>query len=225
MAWTLDLAFERRIPGRARLLGEFVLFYLCVPVAMALFMPPLALFPVLLTLTAGGLGLLHVTEGFRWNDLIRGIRGIDLRLVLGFAAVTVLIVLGTEMLAFPEGAPGLARGNPLLLLSILLLYPLLSALPQEIVFRALFFRRYGPILPGPRAAIVINAACFSLAHLMYWSLIVTILTFLGGIVFAWGYELRRNFPLAVVLHAVAGWILFTGGLGMLFYSGNVVRPF
>ncbi|MBL3571118.1 hypothetical protein BV509_07045 [Rhodovulum sulfidophilum] len=225
MAWTLDLSLETRVPSRGRLWGEFVVFYLLTPLGMALLMPPQALFPVLLSLTAMGLLLLQVTEGFRWSDLIRGLSRIDPWLVLGFSAVTTLIVGTLTMLVVPQEALALVRTNPALLGSILLFYPPLSALPQEIVFRALFFRRYGPILPDLRHAIVLNAAVFSLAHLMYWSVVVSALTFLGGIVFAWAYEARRNFPLAVVLHAVAGWILFIGGLGILFYSGNVVRPF
>ena len=66
---------------------------------------------------------------------------------------------------------------------------------------------------------------FSLAHLMYWSWVVAAFTFLGGLVFAVSYRVRRNFPEAVVVHGVAGVILFWLGLGVVFYSGNVVRPF
>jgi membrane protease YdiL (CAAX protease family) len=93
------------------------------------------------------------------------------------------------------------------------------------VYRPLFFRRYGAILPRLTPAIWLNAALFSLAHLMYWSWIVTAMTFSGGLAFAWAYEARRNFPMAVVLHAVAGVVVFLLGLGVFFYSGNVRRPF
>ena len=51
------------------------------------------------------------------------------------------------------------------------------------------------------------------------------MTFAGGLVFAWAYEARRNFPMAFVLHAVSGVIVFAMGLGVFFYSGNVERPF
>jgi membrane protease YdiL (CAAX protease family) len=60
---------------------------------------------------------------------------------------------------------------------------------------------------------------------MYWSWIVAAMTFAGGIAFAWAYARRGSFPLAVVLHAVAGQIVFLLGLGMFFYSGTVERPF
>lgn len=50
------------------------------------------------------------------------------------------------------------------------------------------------------------------------------LTFVGGWIFARAY-LRHGFPAAWLLHALAGNLLFTVGMGAYFYSGNVVRPF
>ena len=94
------------------------------------------------------------------------------------------------------------------------------------MFRPLFFRRYGSLLPDGRVApIVLNAAIFSFAHLMYWSWVVAAMTFAGGLAFAWSYRVRGNFPEAVVSHSVAGIIVFVLGLGVFFYSGNVERPF
>jgi hypothetical protein len=94
-------------------------------------------------------------------------------------------------------------------------------LPQELVFRVLFFRRYGGLMPGRAAALAVNAGVFSFAHLMYWNWPALVLT----LVFAWAYERQGNFPAAVLLHALAGWILFTLGLGVFFYAGFVERPF
>jgi membrane protease YdiL (CAAX protease family) len=214
-----------RTAGRARLRAEFAALYLVAPVVMAVALPPSAMFPALFGVTAAGLLLLHLTPGFRWHDLTRGWSRISWRLVLALAAVTAAGGYAVMALTAPGAIFGLARGNPALLAMIAVLYPVLSALPQEIVFRPLFFRRYGPILPSLRPAIVLNAAVFSFAHLMYWNWIVALMTFAGGLVFAYAYEVRRNFPEAVVLHAVAGVIAFALGLGVYFYSGNVVRPF
>jgi membrane protease YdiL (CAAX protease family) len=89
----------------------------------------------------------------------------------------------------------------------------------------LFFRRYGPLMPGRPAGLAINAAVFSLAHLMYWNAPALILTFLGGLAFGYAYEWRQSFPAAVLLHAIAGWILFSLGLGVFFFTGMTARPF
>jgi membrane protease YdiL (CAAX protease family) len=211
--------------GRARLWVEFMLLFLIAPVVMAVALPPSAMFSALFAVTAVGVVLLHRTPGFRWHDLTRGWDRISWRFVLVFAVATVACGATVMALIAPSALFGLVRSNPGLMVMIALLYPVLSALPQEIVFRPLFFRRYGPILPGLNAAVVLNAAVFSLAHLMYWNWIVAAMTFSGGLAFAWAYEARRNFPEALVLHAVAGVIAFALGLGILFYSGNVVRPF
>ncbi|MCX7644794.1 MAG: CPBP family intramembrane metalloprotease [Rhodobacteraceae bacterium] len=210
---------------RAWLRAEFVLFFLALPVAVAVLLPPSAMFPVLFGVTGLGLVLLHLTPGFRWRDLTRGWNRIDWPVVALAAAGTFAVGWAVMMATAPGSAFALVRSNPALMAMIALLYPLLSALPQEIVFRALFFRRYGPILPSLRPALVLNAAVFALAHLMYWSGIVAAMTFAGGLLFAWACEVRRNFPMAVVMHAVCGVIVFLLGLGVYFYTGNVTRPF
>lgn len=210
---------------RRRLWAEFVLLFAAAPLAMATLLPPRAMFPALFGLTAVGIVLLQLTPGFRWRELSRGWGRIDWRFVGLFVAVTVALTAAVVAGFAPQDAFGLLRANPAMMAVIALLYPVMSALPQEIVFRPLFFRRYSAILPPLRAAIPLNAALFSLAHLMYWSWIVAVMTFGGGLVFAWAYEARRSFPMAFVLHALAGVILFLMGLGVFFYSGNVQRPF
>ena len=218
-----------RAPDIRRRRIEFLLIYVVAPVVMAVFLPAKWMFPALFLITIAGIFLLVATPGFRWRELLRGWRlafaPANLALMLAFALVAAfasyLILRATR----PEALFSLIRHRPLLMAMIFALYPWLSALPQEILYRVLFFRRYASLMPGPRAAILINAALFSFAHLMYWSWIVAILTFAGGIMFAWVYEAQGNFVLAFLLHAIAGWVLFAFGMGLYFYAGNAVRPF
>jgi membrane protease YdiL (CAAX protease family) len=209
---------------RTALWAEFLALFVAVPVALALLLPSGTMFPVLFAATLLGLWLLHRTPGFRWSDLWQGAEEVTWLRLMGFGAVTLAVSVAVLLAVAPESLFALLRGQPLLWLAVVGLYPVLSALPQELLFRPLFFRRYRPILPR-RGADLCNAALFSLAHLMYWSWIVAVLTFAGGLVFAWAYRRRGSFPLAVALHAVAGIVLFTAGMGMFFYSGNVDRPF
>lgn len=204
---------------------EFIGLFVAVPIILAVFLPPSAMLPVLLVVTVVGAILLHRTPGFHWRELAQGWREIDWRIVATFSIVTACVSLAVVALVVPDAFLILCRFNPVAWLAVILLYPFLSALPQEVLFRPLFFRRYGAILPHGRSALVLNAAIFSLAHLLYWNWIVATMTFVGGLAFAWAYEARGSFPLAVVLHAVAGNILFTVGTGMLFYTGTIVRPF
>ncbi|MBW4981035.1 CPBP family intramembrane metalloprotease [Mameliella sp. CS4] len=205
---------------------EFACFFAVIPAVIALAFPPDMMFPLLFGFTALGVVLLHITPGFDWRSLGIGAARVDWRLVAGFAAVTAVTGYAVVQMTAPEAAFALIRLNPALMLMIAALYPFLSALPQELVFRPLFFRRYGGLLPGGTwPPLVLNATLFSFAHLMYWSWIVAGMTFFGGLAFAWAYERRGSFAEAVVLHAIAGVILFALGLGVFFYSGNVVRPF
>lgn len=209
---------------RARLWAEFAGLYIGVPVAIAVALPPRQMFLALFAVTLLGLALLWWTGGFPWRGLVRGWR----RVPWAEAALIALAVLATGVVLLswrqPEALFAMARARPGFLLVIWALYPLLSALPQELVFRALFFHRYGALLPAGNRALLLNAAVFSLAHLMYWSPIVAAMTFVGGYLFARAYR-DRGFTAAWVLHAVAGNMIFAVGMGLWFYSGNVVRPF
>lgn len=207
-----------------RLIAEASVLFVLAPLLGALLLPPNEMFAMLFAMTGLGLVLLHVTPGFQWRELVHGWRRVDWRFVAAMGCVTAFAGYGIVRVTAPEAVFFPAREMPGLMVMIAVLYPVLSALPQEVLFRPLFFRRYAPILPGPRAAVALNAAVFSLAHLMYWSWIVAVLTFAGGLAFAHAYR-AHGFPTAVAAHAVAGVVAFGVGLGVYFYSGNVVRPF
>ncbi|MDS9466152.1 CPBP family intramembrane glutamate endopeptidase [Paracoccus sp. MBLB3053] len=209
---------------RRRLLIEFVALYFGAPLLIALFMPGHRLFEALAVLSLVGLVLLWRTGGFNFVTLVRGWSRLPWREIGGIAVITLLIGLLVLGSTNPNALFHTLRTRPGFLPVIWVFYPFLSALPQELIFRPLFFHRYASLLPIGRSAITLNAVVFSFAHLMYWSWIVAILTFVGGWFFARAY-LRHGFPAAWVLHAVAGNVLFAVGMGAYFYSGNVVRPF
>lgn len=211
------------ILASARLWGEFLGIFVAAPLTMAFVLPPTALFPALFGLTVIGLALLAWTPGFTWTMIVRGkVRWGE---VAAFAALCAVVSFGVVRVTAPDALFFLAINQPMLLAMIWVLYPVLSALPQELVFRPLFFARYGALIPGGWAGITLNAALFSLAHLMFWSWIVAAMTFFGGLAFAYAYRVQRSFPQALALHSIAGIVVFTFGLGIFFYSGNVERPF
>lgn len=208
-----------------RLRVEFGLFYIVLPLIIAVLFPPNWMFPALFALTGLGIMLLHWTPGFQWAELRYDWANWSLREVVLFTAFMSVFCVGLIQVMHPDAAFLLLIHRPEMLALIWIGYPVLSALPQELLFRPLFFRRYHAILPEGRAAYVLNAAIFSFAHLMYWSWIVALMTFAGGLLFTWAYRQRGSFFYAVLLHAIAGNIIFAVGLGVYFYSGNVQRPF
>ena len=203
---------------------EFTVFFIGAPLMMALFLPRGGLFPALAIFTVAGLALIWWTGDFDWRELVRGWSRIRWGHIAAFGlfvgATGFLIMAATRPGFVPNTSPERLR----FLIMLWALYPLLSALPQELIFRALYFHRYAPLMGGERAARLVNAAIFSLAHLMYWSLVVAVMTFVGGWIFAKLYQ-TRGFPAAWVAHAIAGNMLFTVGMGAYFWSGAVVRPF
>lgn len=209
---------------RAALWAEFLVLYVGAPLAIAVFLPPRAMFLALFGFTLVGLALIVLTGDFRWRELLRGRQSVRWGRTLLFGLLVGLIGYGVMAWTRPGFVPNLTPERLRFLALLWCLYPLLSALPQELIFRALFFHRYASLLGSPRRAAVLNGAVFSLAHLMYWSPIVLAMTFAGGWLFADTY-LRRGFPAAWALHAIAGNMLFTVGMGAYFWSGNAVRPF
>ncbi|EEE36969.1 abortive infection protein [Rhodobacteraceae bacterium KLH11] len=211
--------------SQQRLRVEFVLFYVAVPVLIAVLFPPNWMFPSLFAFTGLGVLLLQATPGFSWVELRDGWRSWAWGEVLVFTIAMVALCSALVLWARPNAAFALLIHRPEMLAFIWIGYPVLSALPQELLFRSLFFRRYQTILPDGPAVYLLNAGLFSLAHLMYWSWVVAIMTFGGGVLFTWAYRARGSFFYAVLLHAIAGNIIFAAGLGIYFYSGNVQRPF
>lgn len=207
--------------SRARLASELALLFVGVPLILAFALPPSALYPVLVGATGVGIVLLHRTHGFRWVSL----RGpVTWQPVIWLALVTVVVSAVLTLWLLPDRFLGLVRQAPLAMVFIAVFYPIVLVIPQELVFRPLFFVRYGALFANRSHAIIANAVLFSLAHLMYWHWVVITLTFFGSLIFSWAYVTRKSFPLAVVLHSVAGLIVFASGLGWLFYSGgNVVH--
>ncbi len=218
------MAAQAHAVSRRLLWAEFAALYIGAPLAIALFMPGRLLFPALAVFSIAGMVLLWRTGGFDWHSLVRGWRRVPVWQVLAFGLLVGLIGWAIIQITRPDYARPLTAERLRFLGVIWLLYPILSALPQELIFRPLFFHRFGSLFPDPQRAVLVNALVFSFAHLMYWSIVVAVLTFVGGWIFARAY-LSRGFPSAWILHGIAGNMLFTVGMGAYFWSGAVVRPF
>ena len=218
------MAEQSHAVNRGLLWAEFAALYIGAPLGIALFMPGNLLFPALAVFSLAGMALLWRTGGFDWRSLVRGWRLVPVWQVVLFGLIVGLAGWAIVQITRPEYVRPLTPERLRFLGVIWLLYPILSALPQELIFRPLFFHRFGSLFPDRGTAVMVNAFVFSFAHLMYWSVIVAVLTLIGGWIFARAY-LVRGFPSALILHAIAGNVLFTVGMGAYFWSGAVVRPF
>lgn len=98
----------------------------------------------------------------------------------------------------------------------MLLYPILSAFFQEVIFFAL---RYINLFKNKNFFIFINALIFALVHLLYGNLIAVVFSFFGGILFIKTYLKSNSTLLYWVEHSLYGNFIFTIGLGHYFYNG------
>jgi membrane protease YdiL (CAAX protease family) len=148
---------------------------------------------------------------FGFNSF-RGWKPLLLRILVFFAlcVIAVLIFLPGSLFTLP-------KQNPLLYLVIFIFYPLWSAYPQELIYRAYFYHRFGPLVSNETLLIVINALLFSFSHIIFRNWIAIILTFLGSLLFSYTYKKSNSLMVTFIEHALYGNIIFATGLGQFFY--------
>jgi membrane protease YdiL (CAAX protease family) len=219
---TAPMDSSARLPGRGRRAGEALLLFVAAPIVHVAFFERLGVFAPLAVVTAAGVALLAITPGWRWRELIdlASLRGQG-RLILGFTLVAAAVIFALVLALIPHRLFGLPRYMPETWALVMIFYPLVSVLGQELLFRPLFFRRYGDLFAGPVTLVLANAAVFSLTHAFYQNWVALTLTFLGGLIFAEAYRRTGSFPLVFLLHTFAGQLIFTSGLGVYFYHGAI----
>src|SRR5262245_7164954 len=214
------------MPARQRipLLAEFIVLFLIVPAALSLLTATGREIPVIPMLIAiGALVTLHLVRtapaqlrAVLVAPLRRGeLRRIGCQLALG-AVVLAACVLAVQPERLMQLPPRQLRDWALLLG----LYPLLSVLPQELLFRAFFFHRYASLWGNAAAPVLASALAFGLAHLFYWHWLSVGLATLGGLLFSWTFARTGSLLLVVLEHSAYGVLVFTLGLGRFFHLGN-----
>ncbi len=208
----------------ALLWAEIMGFFVIIPSMLGFDLPPRwVIHACLWVLTIYAAVNLRRTPGFSWAGLWEG-AGISASLrrlvVLRFLALMPVLLALTLALA-PERFLRFPLERPALWAAVMILYPLLSALPQELVFRAFFFERYRPLFPKPAAMIAMSAFCFGFAHIMFHNAVAPALTLISGAMFAHSYAHHRSLKWSAAEHAAYGCFIFTVGLGWFFFAGAV----
>lgn len=194
---------------------EFFIIFILIPISFALDYSPF------IKLGIGLGGFLYVVylllkverkkfkvaQGLNWKQFWRET----------LIKLAIIEVLTTLFVWFTDNARlfEVLLNKPLLWLVILFVYSVFSVYPQELIYRTLFFERYAVLFQSTSFAIVLNAVVFSLAHIMFKSTLVLVLTFLGGLLFALTYTKTKSTLLVSIEHAIYGSWLFTVGMGTM----------
>lgn len=207
---------------RTMLWLEFGLLFALMPLLMryAVYEHQVPLFYALPPAFALMLVFLYFDDSFQLKrELMRGFSWATLKSILLIFAVGSLVVTALVAITMPDRLFALAAERPGKWLKIMALYPFTSVLAQELVYRVLFFHRYGPLFPNRTVLILVNALAFGLGHALFRNWIAVGGTFVVGLLFAWRYSRTRSFWAVWVEHVLWGWLVFTVGLGVYFFTG------
>ncbi len=98
---------------------------------------------------------------------------------------------------------------------IVFVYSFLSVTAQEFAYRTFFFHRYRELFNNNTIFLITNAFLFALAHIMFENQVVLLMTFVGGLFFAYTYDKTKSLLVVCVEHAIYGLWLFALGIGDL----------
>ncbi len=203
-----------RTGGKSFLLFEFLLLFAGVPALILLVRDRWLMIAILW----GGSMLAYVYLRKASDGPLAPFGGMIKRVLVRFAfiapVVTILVWAASpgDFLSFP-------RENPRTWLLVMALYPLLSVWPQEVLYRALIYKRYSPVFGEGRGYIIASALAFGYMHIIFLNWIAVAMTLVGGYLFAEDYRQGRSLALVSIEHALYGCLIFTVGLGRFFYVG------
>lgn len=201
---------------------EFVLLFVATPLAYRFSpvrIPPLPLLWVVTLYAAWQ--LLHDPHFIRMKLWNIGALPSKLGPILAiFAVAAALLALGMRLFA-PDLLFRFPRQHPAIYGVVMLAYPVLSVYPQGLIYRVFFFQRYASLFQGAWAMILASAAAFAFLHIIFRNNLAVVLTFAGGLLFAFRYAQTGSLATTAFEHALYGCWLFTLGLGQYFYQGTI----
>jgi membrane protease YdiL (CAAX protease family) len=204
-------------------------FYLSIELAAVFAGMPLLIYcgvlpdwPVALLLIVVGVAFIMLRRDATF-DQRRLIRLEGVRAGIGQILVRDLLLMVLLGLAVGFWRPDLLfsmiRRSPVLWAAIMVLYPVISVYPQELLFRAYFFHRYKGLFGTRIRMIAASAVAFGFVHIVFGNWISVALCTVGGVLFALTYERTGSLVLVCMEHALFGNFIFTIGLGKFFVPG------
>jgi membrane protease YdiL (CAAX protease family) len=190
--------------------AEFLFLFIALPMVAISLGAPLPAYPAIAAAIIAAATLLSSTRAFHWRDLLPVDFASEWRVLLAgvigvsaFAAIITLMATPERLLSPSADAVYLA-----------LLYPVCLAAPFELVYRALFFRRYGHLLKSAFWAIAISAVSTGMIYaLIFGGLPGLTIGAVIGAGMGIAYLRTGSFLLTCLLHSAAGMALLLIGPG------------
>ena len=93
---------------------------------------------------------------------------------------------------------------------LLLFYLLFSVIPQEIIFRFLFFYKYKDYF-NKFEILLLNSLVFSFCHLIYFDIYILLFSFFGNLLFTFNYMKNKSLLVVIIEHFLLGQTLIILG--------------
>jgi hypothetical protein len=151
---------------------------------------------------------------WRWSE----VTWVHLRpILIRFGISSVLLLIFISMYD-PERRFDLITHRTDMWARLMLLYPVLSALPQEFIFCTFFFARYSCIFNNHRKMMAASSIIFAYVHVLFINPVAPLLTIIAGYFFASTFAKHKSLALVTIEHALYGNMVFTLGLGWYFWG-------
>ena len=200
---------------------EVAVLFIAIPLLFYFRVLPNQPIPFLLLTFLLALFFLRRDPSFDRHHLWRfsGVRAGLKPMLIRAAVLCTVIGLGV-WLFLPDHLFSFVRRAPVFWAVVMVLYPLVSVYPQEVLFRAFFFHRYRRLFGQGMATVLASAALFGFVHIVFGHWISILLSAAGGFLFARTYFHSGSLALACIEHAIYGNFIFTIGLGEFFFHGT-----
>ena len=192
---------------------EFFFIFLIIPSTIFFLDSSIIIFLTLYLVSILSLVILYFDKTFLFTSLKKKI---DWKFVIIFSVIFfflgffyVLLLDKNLLFIFP-------KTNFKLWLIVIFIYPFLSVIPQELVYRVFFFQRYFPNINRFYFPAFLNLVVFAYGHLVFSNMHAIIITAIVSPIFTYAY-LKKSFLTCVILHTLGGQIIFTLGLGKYFF--------
>lgn len=209
--------------NRSLLLIEFIL--LCIGIPTLVIVMKLAPFMFFFLWGAGAI-CWFIYRHYHFTDFKRfwhwsAVNWTNLKPILIRWVICSFLMLALTWLYDPDKLFYIPKSKPEIIPFLLVMYPLLSALPQEFIFCTFFFDRYAPFFKTDKVKVLASAIMFAYAHVLFINPIAPPISFIGGYIFASTFAKHRSLALVTIEHGLYGNVLFLVGLGWYFWGGAI----
>ena len=192
---------------------EFFFIFFMLPSAIFFLDSSIIVFLTLYLVFTLSIVILYFDKSFSFTSLRKKV---DWKFIIIFSLIFLSLSFFYVILVDKDLLFIFPKTNFELWLLVILIYPFLSVIPQEIVYRVFFFQRYFPNERSFYFLTLLNMIVFSYGHIVFNNVHAILITAIVSPIFTYAY-LKKSFFTCIVLHALGGQIIFTLGLGKYFF--------